>query len=324
MNQGASNRIQFYDYHPRPVDLCNEVIKGLGAEQKMIPPKFFYDEAGSRLFEEICEQPEYYLTRTEITLLKQHADEIADMIGQRCLLIEPGSGSSQKVRLLLESLKPHAYMPMEISKEFLWQSAKDLAAEFPWLDVHATCIDFTAGLHLPYCPPGTHRVAFFPGSTIGNFKPTAAIELLLRIADAVGAGGSLLIGVDLKKDQQLLEAAYDDERGVTAAFNLNLLKRINRELNADFDLDNFQHRAFYNRGAGRIEMHLVSERQQRVNIVDNEYEFDRGETIHTENSYKYTLDEFQALAQRANFKLLKSWCDPDKLFSIHYFILPSQ
>ncbi len=324
MNKAGTNKIQFYDYHPQPADMVHEVLNGMRADQKWIPPKFFYDHEGSRLFERICELPEYYLTRTEVGLLEEHAEEIAALIGQKCLLIEPGSGSSQKVRLLLESLKPRAYMPMEISREFLRDAAENLAAEYPWLDVHATCIDFTADLHLPYCPSGTHRVAFFPGSTIGNYEPKAAIRLLDNIARLIGAGGGLLIGIDLKKDRQILEAAYDDQQGITAAFNFNLLKRINRELNANFDLTQFSYRAFYNHVASRVEMHLVSRQEQRVSIDDNEFILDEGESIHTENSYKYTIEEFQMLLQRANFIPVEFWTDKDELFSIHYFVLPKQ
>ena len=263
--------------------------------------------------------PEYYPTRTETALLQQHAEEIASLIGKECLLIEPGSGSSQKVRMLLETLQPTAYMPMDISRDYLLHAAQQLAADYPWLEVHATCIDFTSELKLHSDLPHAHRVAFFPGSSIGNFEPTDAIVFLQNIARMVGVGGGLLIGVDLKKDESILNAAYNDAQGITAQFNLNLLARINRELDADFNLESFEHEAFYNSDAGRIEMHLASRLSQTVTIGDVQINFLDHESIHTENSYKYSIEEFSSLAKMAGFDLVNAWIDVDRLFSLHYY-----
>lgn len=319
MNAQSIGTIRFYDNHPKPVDFYTEVINGLQCDPKTIPPKFFYDEKGSKLFDAICKLPEYYPTRTETALLSKHADEIANLIGRECLLIEPGSGSSQKVRMLLEALQPAAYMPMDISRNYLLQAAQQLAADYSWLEVHATCIDFTSELTLYSGLPHAHRVAFFPGSSIGNFEPAEAIGFLQNIARMVGVDGGLLIGVDLKKDESILNAAYNDAQGVTAKFNLNLLARINRELDADFDLDLFQHEAFYNSDAGRIEMHLTSCSPQTVTIDGKKINISDNESIHTENSYKYGIEEFSSMAKMAGFELVNVWTDADKLFSLHYY-----
>lgn len=322
MDSSNEGNLNFYDLHPKPADFFAEVIDGLNKTQKSIPPKFFYDKAGSRLFDAICDLPEYYPTRTEINILKQNSDEIADHVGAGCLLVEPGSGSSHKVRLLLDGLRPHAYIPMEISREHLRQSAEDLGGDYPWLDVHATCADFTSTIRLPYSPEGIRKVVFFPGSTIGNFEPEEATRFLQELAGLVGPNGGLLIGVDLKKSKDMLHAAYDDEQGVTAAFNVNLLKRINRELGADFKTENFCHQSFYNELLGRVELHLVSQCDHTVSISGECFSFTAGESIHTENSYKYTIEEFQDLANKAGFRPQAVWMDDDSLFSVHYFILP--
>jgi len=319
----SSPSIQFYDYHPKQADFFAEVIDGLSKVQKKIPPKFFYDEKGSEIFEEICETPEYYPTRTEQCILHENAEEIANIIGHHCLLVEPGSGNCEKVRLLLDALKPQAYVPMDISKDHLKKAAQTLSADYPWLDVHAACIDFTQPLDLSFCPEDMQKIAFFPGSSIGNFEPPSAIQFMQQVVDAVGQGGGMLIGVDLKKDKQILDAAYNDEAGVTAAFNLNLLERINQELDADFEVDNFEHHAYYNQDKGRIEMHLRSQQEQIINIEDQIIKFNKGETIHTENSYKYTIKEFQAMATQAGFMPVYVWTDPDELFSVHYFEVPA-
>ena len=319
MNAQTIGDIQFYDEHPKPVDFYAEVIHGLRREPKLIPPKFFYDEAGSKLFDAICDLPEYYPTRTEMALLYEHAEEIAELIGKECLLIEPGSGSSQKVRLLLDALQPAAYMPMDISKVHLLNAARQLSKDYPWLEVHATCIDFTTEMKLRFCPPRVHKVAFFPGSSIGNFEPVKAIGFLRNMANMVGAGGGLLIGVDLKKDHNILNAAYNDAQGVTAEFNLNLLTRINHELGGEFNIDTFRHKAFYNPDMGRIEMHLSSCEDQVIAVGNETVNFNRAETIHTENSYKYTVEEFSRLAQQAGFELVTVWTDADDLFSLHYY-----
>jgi dimethylhistidine N-methyltransferase len=309
--------IEFHDRHPTPADLAAEVLAGLRRRPRYIPPKFFYDERGSQLFDQITALPEYYLTRAEVEVLSANAYEIARRVGTGSLLVEPGGGSCAKVRILLEGLRPCAYVPMDISRDHLWLAAERVAAEFPWLEVHAACTDFTRVMELPASAPVGPRVAFFPGSSIGNFDPPAAVDFLAAVAELVGPGGFLLIGVDLKKDRARLDAAYNDAAGVTAAFNLNLLTRINRELGADFDLAAWQHRAYYEETLGRIEMHLVSTVAQTVRVAGESFAFAAGETIHTENSYKYGIDEFQGLATRAGFGPEAVWTDADGLFSVH-------
>lgn len=318
-NHMHGSDINFYNYHPELADLRMEVVEGLTMARRSIAPKFFYDRTGSQLFDAICSTPEYYLTRTEIDIIRKYKGEIVECIGSGCLLIEPGSGNSRKVRELLEALQPHAYMPMDISSSYLRDEAKKLAVEYPWLDVHAVCTDYTSPVELPYRPVGPHRVAFFPGSSIGNFEPDDAIEFLANIASIVTPDGGLLIGVDLKKDEKILNAAYNDAQGYTAKFNLNLLKRINRDLGADFQQQKFSHHAFYNEQKGRVEMHLVSKAYQEIKIDMHRFSFGKGESIHTENSYKYTIEEFHALLKQAGFVPIQVWTDANKLFSVHYF-----
>lgn len=312
----------FYDFHPEPEDFQSAVIAGLSQQPKELPCKFFYDERGSRLFDQICTLDEYYPTRTEIGLLEDNAARIAELIGENCQLIEFGSGSSVKVRVLLDALKSvAAYTPVDISREHLIRSASDLARDFPGLEVIAVCADYTRPftVPLPRAHSDARRVVFFPGSTIGNFTRDQALEFLAGTKQVMGSGGRLLIGVDLKKDPRILDAAYSDQEGVTAAFNLNLLLRINRELGADFDLSSWRHRAHYDTNHGRVEMHLVSQRRQTVRVNGNSFSFARGETIHTENSYKYALDEFQALGRAAGLTPVEAWIDADRLFSVHFF-----
>ena len=318
----TNNAVQFHDYEPQLAEFGEEVLNGLKQVPRAIPPKFFYDQTGSEIFDAICETDEYYVTRTEINILETHQKDIAKHIGPNCLLIEPGSGSSQKVRVLLDALKPHTYLPMDISRDYLKLAAQDVANDYPWLDVQAACIDYTAPINLP---PNEHdntrdtrKIAFFPGSSIGNFEPSQARTFLQNIANMVQPGGGLLIGVDLKKDPDLLHAAYNDANGSTAAFNLNLLTRINRELNGNFDVDTFSHNAFYNEKKGRVEMHLVSEQTQNIKIDDQDFQFTAGERIHTESSYKYHIEEFQNLARQAGFQPTKVWTDEDRLFSVHF------
>lgn len=310
----------FHDLKPEPARFLEDVVAGLGQPQKALSPKYFYDDAGSALFERICTLPEYYPTRTELALMERHGDEMAGLLGHGSLLIEYGSGSGRKTIGLIERLKPAAYIPIDISASQLKSFAAQLARRFPALRIAAACADYSRAFDLPDVPlaPGTRRIAYFPGSTIGNFTVEEARGFLASSRALVGRGGAMLIGVDLKKDEALLHAAYNDTQGVTAAFNLNLLVRINRELGADFDLAAFRHRAFYNRDAGRIEMHLLSERSQRVTIAGRTFAFRAGETIHTENSYKYSVEEFRTLARAAGFESERVWIDGQQLFSIHY------
>ncbi len=309
--------VSFYDQHPGQSSLRDEVLGGLARSPKAIPPKFFYDQRGSRLFDAICDLPEYYLTRVETSILQRSARELAELVDSRCMLVELGSGASRKVRLLLSALKPAHYMGVDISKDFLLESSRRLAQDYPRLEVHATCADFSNKLTLPEFLPPVTKMAFYPGSSIGNFDPSGAGRFLQQIAEVVGSGGYLLIGVDLKKDIDRLNAAYNDARGLTAAFNLNLLHRIREELDSRIDVDAFEHLAFYNEGAGRIEMHLRSVKDQVIRIEDSSFSFAADETIHTENSYKYTVEEFAELGRGAGFNSDRVWTDPEQLFSVH-------
>jgi dimethylhistidine N-methyltransferase len=312
--------VAFHDLSPRPADFRNDVLRGLGDSPKHLPPKYFYDEIGSALFDAICALPEYYPTRVETALIQTHAGALASALGERCALIEFGSGVSRKSRLLIAAARPAVYVPIEISRETLRAAAQGLQQSFPELSVIAVCADYSQGFELPdlasYRP--RRRVVFFPGSTIGNFDPDEALTFLAHARSLAGRGGGLVIGVDLRKDKSILEAAYDDPQGVTAAFNLNVLARVNRELDGDFDLRAFRHRAWYSDALGRIEMHLESCRDQEVQIGAARIAFGRGETIHTENSYKYSVPGFQALAARAGFEPQRCWVDERNLFSIHY------
>jgi dimethylhistidine N-methyltransferase len=296
-----------------------DVHAGLSAPQKRLPPKYFYDRAGSRLFDRITELDEYYPTRTELGIMRRAAGEMAARCGPRCLLAELGAGSLVKVRLLLDRLeRPAAYVPVDVSGEHLRAAAAELAADYPGLDVIPVVADFTQPFALPTVP-AARRVAYFPGSTLGNFDPHEADALLRRVARLVGPGGGLLLGVDLRKDEAVLEAAYNDRAGVTAAFNLNVLARINRELGGDFDLSAFRHRAFYNRELSRIEMHLVSLREQRVRVGGRAFRFRAGETIHTENSHKYDPAELAARATRCGLRAVEWWTDERGYFAVAYF-----
>ncbi|HET8608446.1 MAG TPA: L-histidine N(alpha)-methyltransferase [Burkholderiales bacterium] len=319
-----TKRLSFHDIRPAPASMRAEIIDGLSRPNKAIAPKYFYDDRGSRLFEEICDLPEYYPTRTELDLMRRHGGEMARALGGNCLLIEYGSGSGRKTRLLIDALQPAAYVPIDIAGEQLEASAAEFAAAYPALEVIAVCADYSRPLDLPLNGLRTARRAiYFPGSTIGNLSVAEAGTFLRNAARLAGPGGAMLVGVDLKKDEGLLNAAYNDSRGVTAAFNLNLLARINRELDADFDLDAFRHRAFYNADAGRVEMHLVSLKAQRVTIGGQSFEFGDGETIHTENSCKYTVDEFRNLARSAGFEPRQVWTDANDWFSVHYLMVPA-
>ncbi len=319
----ARARPRLLDLAPDEEDFRAAVLAGLLARPKSIPCKFLYDEAGSRLFEAICDLPEYYPTRTETALLERNAGEMAARIGPGCELIELGSGASRKVRLLLDALDhPAAYLPVDIAREPLFAAAAAIAHDYPALAVTAICADYSQGLNLPPPSAGRRRVAFFPGSTIGNLKPAAARSFLAACARLLAGGGALIVGVDLKKAPAILHAAYNDAQGVTAAFNLNLLTRINRELDGDFDLDGFRHLAFYNEAAGRIEIYLESRREQLVHVAGVPVRCAAGERIHTEDSCKYGVAEFQALSIAAGFRPSAVWQDDAALFSIHYLEAP--
>jgi dimethylhistidine N-methyltransferase len=297
-----------------------EAIEGLSQPHKTLPCKFLYDAEGSRLFDEICELEEYYPTRTEDEILGNNIFEIASLIGPECRLAEFGSGSSTKTRHLLTHMSDIAgYLPIDISGAQLLKSAARLAKEFPGLEINPLEADYSNLLELPNTIRKPKRtVAFFPGSTIGNFDPVAAVAFLRNIARLCGSGGGLLIGVDLKKPRRILEPAYNDRKGITARFNLGILARANRELGADFDLSAFRHHAPYNETHGRIEMHLVSERAQVVTLDSRKFRFQKGEYITTEHSYKYTLSGFAALAWKAGFELVKYWEDSNHFFGISF------
>jgi dimethylhistidine N-methyltransferase len=311
--------------HPRPAphvaqpfetsDILADVISGLRGTPKTLPPKLFYDEVGARLFERICTLDEYYLTRSEFSILRERANEIAEFIGPNAALIEYGSGAATKVRFLLDALRdPAAYVPIDISREQLARVAADLAAAYPSLAVRPVCGDYTRLLPIPDLNPRARRVAFFPGSTIGNFHPAEAAAFLARVRRTVSWDGALVLGVDRRKDPAVLHAAYDDPHGVTAAFNRNILRRINRELGADFDLGSFRHVAFFNDDASRIEMHLESTVEQTVHIAGASFEFAQGETIWTESSYKYDEEQLATIASAAGFRVDRLWTDAKGLF----------
>ncbi len=289
-------------------DLRADVLEGLSRQPKAIPPKYFYDAAGCRLFEAICAQPEYSLCRTERALMDTHLPVISAAVGAVDSIIEPGAGDCAKVRALVDALHPGQLVVLDIAGAALAAAAESLAGDFPGLAVSALGMDFMHHLEAaaPTLAPG-RRLVYYPGSSIGNFSPAQAVDLLARFRRLAGADGQLLIGFDLKKDPEQLHRAYNDAAGVTAAFNLNLLARLNRELEADFDLDRFRHYAFYNPPAGRIEMHLVSLAEQTVNVAGQYFQFAIGETLHTENSYKFRGDEFRAIAGRAGWVLTGEW-----------------
>jgi L-histidine N-alpha-methyltransferase len=301
-------------------DDLSEILEGLGRSQKMLSPKYFYDHTGSKLFDDICELPEYYLTRTELQIMQACSAEVAKLIGPKASLIEFGSGSSLKTRILLEHLDHlAAYVPVDISKEHLVASAATLSADFPNLEVLPVVADFTQPFPLPKPRVMPKRnLVYFPGSTIGNFDPAAALELLRVMYQEAGENGALLIGVDLQKDRTILESAYNDSAGVTAKFNLNVLRRLNKEFDANFDLEQFDHSAIYNSDAGRIEMRLVSKSQQQFSVCGKTFDLVPGEFILTEHSHKYTLEGFGEMATLAGFHVEKVWTDPGQLFSVQF------
>lgn len=312
--------LALYDFHPKIESFYDEVIKGLSKTPKQIPSKFFYDSQGSELFNQICQLEEYYPTRTELSIFQQYKLEISKFIGKNALIIEYGSGGSQKVRLLLDMLdEPVGYLPIDISKDYLFDDASQLAKDYPKLQIIAVCADYTKTIKLPELNFNfDKKVVFFPGSTIGNLDYEDAKSLLSNTVARLNNKDGMLIGVDLKKNTKLLNDAYNDRQGVTAAFNLNLLTRINNDLKANFDLSAFEHYAFYNEDKGRIEMHLISRKDQNIKINDHEIKLKKDEMIHTENSYKYEIKQFQQLATATGFSASKVWVDPANLFSVHY------
>ena len=320
MNHDAANAAVL-DLEPASADFLAEAIAGLSHSPRTLPYKFFYDERGAELFQRICELPEYYVTRTELQILNERGSEIASCLGGEIELIGLGTGAGTKTRILLEELRdPVAYAPVDISKEQLEQSTQLFRRLFPNLEILPVCADYLQPVVLPTpARDPSRKVVYFPGSTIGNFEPTAATNFLRRIYNVCGKEGGLLIGVDLQKDKGILERAYDDSQGVTAQFNLNLLTRANRELGADFRVEHWKHRAIYNAEAGRIEMHLISSRDQTLHLANHEFRFRDGEGIVTEYSYKYTPEGFDALAAKAGFRRTAMWSDNAQLFGVFYF-----
>ncbi|OHV08033.1 L-histidine N(alpha)-methyltransferase [Kushneria phosphatilytica] len=324
MARASASHIHFHDLladsHTATSSLLEDALQGLSEPPRTLPPKHFYDQRGSELFDRICEQPEYYPTRTEESILEQALPTIAKHLGQETTLIELGSGASRKIRLLLNALRPQRYVGIDISRDFLIDSTEQLAADHPWLDVHALCADFTTPLTLPAQLANSERpVAFFPGSSIGNFAPDEASVMLGHLRNMLPVGGGLLIGVDMIKSPAILEAAYNDAAGVTAEFNRNLICRLRDELGAEIDPADFDHRAFYNSDVCRIEMHLVSRRDQRFMLGETPIALQQGESIHTEDSWKYSDASFEEMAGQAGFAPVESWHDPEGLFGVYYF-----
>ena len=315
---------QTLKWGPTNADLRDEVVNGLSRSQKALPCKLFYDEHGSQLFDKICKLPEYYPTRVESKIMRDHIEEIAFVVNPKPTIVEYGSGSSSKTRLLLDRLSDAvAYVPIDISHDYLEQTATMLAASYPRLPIIPVYADYTRPFHLPILPKesGSRLIAYFPGSTIGNFEPGDALAFLRSIRITCGPKSGLLIGVDLKKDPATLHAAYNDRAGVTAQFNLNMLRRINRDIGSDFDLDGFAHYAFFNPCYSRVEMHLVSRKSQTVKLTAcDQVSFEEGESIHTESCHKYTLEAFEEMAAKALYRRIATWTDPQRLFSVQYFL----
>ncbi|RKR07617.1 dimethylhistidine N-methyltransferase [Kushneria sinocarnis] len=324
MARATDSRIRFHDLldtsRAAASSLLEDARAGLGEPPRTLSPKHFYDQRGSELFDRICQQPEYYPTRTEEAILEAALPDITERVGRETTLIELGSGASRKIRLLLDALRPSRYAGIDISRDFLIDSTERLAVDYPWLDVHAICADFTTPLTLPAELADSERpVAFFPGSSIGNFSPDEASVMLDHLRELLPVGGGLLIGVDMIKSPAILEAAYNDAAGITAEFNRNLIRRLRDELGAEVDPADFDHRAFYNRDACRIEMHLVSRRDQRFMLGETPIELRRGESIHTEDSWKYSDAGFEEMAGQAGFAPVERWHDPEGLFGVYYF-----
>jgi dimethylhistidine N-methyltransferase len=312
--------ISILDLEPPACDAEQEILGGLSKPQKQISPKYFYDENGSRLFDEICVQPEYYPTRTELGIMQAHVDDIVDLVGPQASVIEFGSGSGLKTRLLLSHLPDlAAYVPVDISRETLSRAAESLAADYCDIEVLPVCADFTQPFELPTpCVMPQRNLVFFPGSTIGNLSADKALSLLQVMREEAKDDGALLIGVDLVKPAEILEPAYNDAAGVTADFNLNLLERLNREHDANFSLPSFEHEAVYDAENRRIEMRLVSLVKQRVRVAGEAFDLADGEYIVTEHSHKYSLGQFESMAETAGFSVQEVWTDKDNLFSVQY------
>jgi L-histidine Nalpha-methyltransferase len=320
MNVHAAALAKAHRFDEKTSAFAHDVIEGLSQQAKRLSPKYFYDAAGSELFEQITRLPEYYPTRTELAILAERGADIQATLPKHAALVEFGAGSTTKVRLLLNSCQFGAYVPVDISGEFLNAQARGLREDFPTLYVYPVTADFTAPFALPEVIKALPKVGFFPGSTLGNFEPHEACGFLRSARDILGKGAQMLIGVDLEKDERRLYAAYNDAAGVTARFDLNVLVRINRELGGNFDVSAFTHRAIYNRERHRIEMHLISRSHQTVRVLGRSFSFRTGETIHTENSYKYSLDRFTALARGSGWTPRAAWTDADKLFSVHELV----
>jgi dimethylhistidine N-methyltransferase len=320
MTEDQAHTIAVRDHAPAIETMRADVLHGLAQEPKVLPSQYLYDDRGARLFERICETAEYYPTRTEITILRQNIDAIVERIGHGALVIEPGSGSGVKTELLLENLEdPAGYVPIDVAKEQLAEVATQLDQRFPDLNVLPVCADFTRGYALPpHADSARRRVVYFPGSTIGNFTPAEAVAMLRHMSEQCDEGGGVLIGVDLKKDRAILEPAYDDAAGVSSAFALNYLVRLNRDLDADFKLEQFGYEAPYNQDKGRIEMALVSRCRQVAHIDGVGVTFEPEERVRTEYSYKYDADEFATLAEAAGLSVADVWTDPERLFSVQY------
>jgi len=317
MNVHAPALAEAYHFDEQTSVFARDVIDDLSQYPKRLSPKYFYDAAGSELFEQITLLPEYYPTRTELTILRDRSRAISAIIPKGAALVEFGAGATTKVRLLLSKCTLGAYVPVDISGEFLTAQADVLRADFPGLQVHPVTADFTAPFTLPDAIGAMPKVGFFPGSTLGNFEPHEAGAFLRSARDILGQGARMVIGVDLEKDERVLYDAYNDAAGVTARFNLNVLHRINRELGGDFDVGAFIHRAIYNRDRHRIEMHLISRKALTARVLGKKFSFRPGESIHTENSYKYSLERFTALAKGSGWTPLQSWTDPAGMFSVH-------
>ena len=315
-----SNLSRLKKFEPETENLLEEILEGFNRPQKELPSKLFYDKRGSALFDEICELDEYYLTRTETSIMTENIEDICSVLGKNCLLIELGSGSSKKIRLLLTGLQdPAGYVPIDISEEHLITSVNALAGDYPSLRIFPVYADYTLPFSLPnfeFTP--SKKVVYYPGSTIGNFKPEYASQFLSNIGKRLGRGAGLLIGIDLKKDNKTLHDAYNDKMGITSEFNLNILQRLNRELGADFNIEQWEHLAFYNSDEGRIEMHLLSLSDQDAHLNGSRVTFAENETILTEYSYKYSVDDFKDIVSDS-YKLEKLWTDKENKFGVLYF-----